>query len=76
MIVEKIESVPTFDPVNVKITFQTQKEIEAFYALFNHPKLAIFLGNHGILCSQIRNSLGKYDNFKVYSELRDLIYSE
>jgi hypothetical protein len=69
---KSIPIVPQFAPVELTITFQSQQEIEAFYALFNHPNLTQFEKEHGLQPEKIRHELFS-DNYVVYNKLRESI---
>jgi hypothetical protein len=58
MKVKKTCNEKDFEPVTISITFETEDEAGAFYAIANYNDICDFAGSYGVDFSIIRKTLG------------------
>jgi hypothetical protein len=64
---------PAFVPMELTLTFQSQKEIDGFYHLFNHPLLCSYLREHGIKPEQVRDAIPSGCGYDSYRKLHETL---
>jgi hypothetical protein len=62
---------PQFMPVKLEIVFENQKELDAFFGVFNHTTITDCVARYGLDHEAIRDSLrDKYhDQYNIHGEL-------
>ena len=79
MKVTSSESNIGYDPHSITITFESAKEAEVVYCLFNHAKIAEFLCNCGIDSQKIKHAIasdapfGTVDYREIWEDFVKLI---
>jgi hypothetical protein len=53
-----------FVPIELNLTFENQEELDRFYAIFNHTKIADFLDPYDEKANEIRLNIVKHTSKK------------
>lgn len=57
--------IETFKPIELEITFESQKEFDMFYFLFNYAPLCDIINNYtGVHTARVRQELDKAEQYK------------